>query len=224
MIAAAQEEGEPHQRDRERNDGRRGAACHAQLRQAEPAANEGRRQHQPDRRRQREGAQRRARIAHAAHHRRSQQVDEQARHGIEHDAGVERGVLQDVGRRAEPPQQRVSERATQQRHRQAHDEAHGERGAGNSLDRLGLLGAPRLPDQHRRTGPQPDDEGDEEEQDREERRHRGECLHAQHVAHIDVVERARQRLQDVGQDQRAEKCNECSPQRASSRRCHAASC
>jgi hypothetical protein len=132
----------------DRQDGGDRAAGHAELRQAAPAAYQRRCDDQADHGGNAQCVERVHGVAHAAQHGGGQQVDEEAGPGNHHDAGVERGIGQDVGRRAQGAEQRPGEDAAEQGDQQAEGQAHAERGAGNRLDLAGVARPPGLAYQH----------------------------------------------------------------------------
>jgi len=213
MAATAQEPGEPDQRQQEGEDRGDGAALDAELRQAEAAPDQHRRDGEADRRRERQRIERRHGIADAAHHRREEQEDEEAGHGDEHDARIAGRGGQDVGGRADEREDPAREQPAEGRDEEAEQDGNGQRRAGDALHLVEFLCAEGLADQDRGAGAEADDEGDEEEQDREEGRDGGERVDADHLAEIDIVDRARQRLQDIGGDHRDQEEEEGPPER-----------
>ena len=193
-------------------------AGHTQLRQTRPATNERGREHQPNARGNQQRVERCDRIAHPAQHGRGQQKHEQAGHGNQDDAGVLRGVLQNVGRSAQRTQHGAGKAAAEHRHKHTKHHAHGERGTGHGTHTVDLACTPGLANQHRGARTQPDHEGDEKEHDREETRDRRQRFHAQHLTEVDVVERARERLQDVARQHGSEEHRKHTPKRACARR------
>ena len=200
ILLLQQVPGRPRHRHNEAHTRRIRPAGHAHLRQPHPAADQRRGHQQADSSGNQQRAQRGGGVAHATQHGGDQQKCKHAGRGNQHDAGVFRGAGQDVGRCAQGAQHGLGERAAKQRHHNTCTNAHAEGGARNRLHALGLFRAPGLPDQHRSARAQTDHECNQKKQHREERRHRGHGTHAQHLAQVNVVDRARQRLQDVADD------------------------
>ena len=87
-LLAPQVKAQPRGRDHEGDHRGPGAAGHAHLRQAEPAADQRRRDHQAEHGRDDQRVERRHRVAHAAQHRGGEQEHEEARHRDQDDACV----------------------------------------------------------------------------------------------------------------------------------------
>jgi hypothetical protein len=177
------------------------------------AAHQGRGQRKPDDRGHGQRQQRRHGIADAAHQGREQDEGERQRHRDHHDARVGSRGIENVVGRGERRQKLAAEQPAEQRDQTRDQQGHGERGTGNGLDLADLACTPGLADQDAGARADPHHEGDEEEHDGKEHGNRGERADTDHLAEIDAVDGAEQRLQNVAQHHRRKEDQERLSQR-----------
>jgi hypothetical protein len=129
------------------------------------------------------------------------------------DTRVGDGLIEDVRRRGECDHKIAGEHRSEQRDDCGKQQRDTQRRAGGRLGLVEVVGAERLPDQDGSAGAEPHHQRNEGEHDGEEHAHCGERVDADHLAEIDVVDGAEQRLQDVARHHRQEEKEKAFPER-----------
>ena len=189
MVLANQPQRQPRHRRQVAREPRIRGTLNAQLRQAEPATNEGRRQRQPDTGRHHQRQQWRHRIADPAQQLRKQHKNQQRRQNPHHHVGVRHRIVQDIRGRPQPRQRLPRKHTAQHRRDQTDQYTQQQRRPGNRLDQMRLTRPPGLADQHPRTRAEADHQRDKEEHHRKHPRHRRQRLSAKHLADVNAVDR-----------------------------------
>ena len=174
-------------------------------RQPHPAANQRRRQRQPDTGRDHQRQQRRQGIAHPAQQLGEQHEHQQRRHEPQHHMGIRHRIVQHIRRRPQPHQRRPRKHTPHHCRDQTDQQAQQQGRPGDGLHQMLLPCAPGLPDQHPRPRAEADDQGDEEKHDGEHAGHGGQGLGAEHLANVNAVDGAGHGLKEIRQDHGGEK-------------------